>query len=229
MDVEVVIEIPKLSMNKYEYDHARQAFVLDRVLYSSVHYPTDYGYIPETLGEDGDPLDVLVVLTAPTFPGCLVRARVVGALVMEDEKGRDVKILSVAVRDPRNDDIRELDDVGSHLTKEIENFFSTYKALEGKVSRVDGWRGQPWTSLRAGSRGCSLYRRQALGLEGGEDASRGLRLAGPPCRPRPPRRPSPAGRPHPPRLPRRDAGGGPPRRGPSASPAGRCRRCARCR
>ncbi|NPV70178.1 MAG: inorganic diphosphatase [Firmicutes bacterium] len=140
MDVDVVVEIPKFSVNKYEYDESRRMFVLDRVLYSSVHYPTDYGYIPGTLAEDGDPIDIMVVLAVPTFPGCLVRARVVGALLMEDEKGRDVKIISVAVRDPRNDELRELGHLGSHVRREIEDFFATYKSLEGKVTRVEGWR-----------------------------------------------------------------------------------------
>ena len=99
--IEVTVEIPSGSRNKYEYDHARHRFVLDRVLYSSVHYPCDYGFIEGSLAEDGDPLDVLVIIAEPTFPGCVVRARPVGVLDMADEKGHDYKILAVAHDDPR--------------------------------------------------------------------------------------------------------------------------------
>lgn len=137
--IEVVIEIGKGGRNKYEWDAKRGVFVLDRVLYSSVHYPTDYGFIPDTRAADGDPLDVMVIVEEPTFTGCHLMVRPVGVLIMHDEKGKDEKILSVPVRDPRFDHITDLEHVSPHLLKEIENFFATYKALEGKTSVTLGW------------------------------------------------------------------------------------------
>jgi len=112
---------------------------LDRVLYSSVHYPTDYGFIAGTLALDGDALDALVVVDEPTFPGCHVMARPIGVLDMRDEKGPDQKILAVPVGDPRYADMRDLADIGQHWLREIENFFQTYKALEPKWTDVVGW------------------------------------------------------------------------------------------
>lgn len=141
--VEAIIEIPRGSRNKYEYDHERHFIYLDRVLYSSVHYPTDYGFIPNTMAPDGDPLDVLVVVEEPTFPGCHLWVRPVGVLVMRDEAGEDEKILAVPVADPRFDQIAELDDVGRHWLLEIENFFDTYKLLErNKQATVEAWRSR---------------------------------------------------------------------------------------
>lgn len=139
--VEVTVEIPSGSRNKYEYDHERHRFVLDRVLYSSVHYPCDYGFIEGTLAEDGDPLDVLVVISEPTFPGCVVRARPVGVLDMTDDKGHDYKVLAVANDDARYEATNSLDDISPHLLREIENFFATYKELEGRETEVRGWLG----------------------------------------------------------------------------------------
>ncbi|MEA3407713.1 MAG: inorganic diphosphatase [Chloroflexota bacterium] len=139
--VEAIVEIPRGSRNKYEYDHQRHTIYLDRVLYSSVHYPTDYGFIPGTQAADGDPLDVLVVVEQPSFPGCRMRIRPIGVLLMRDEAGIDEKILAVPVADPRFEEIQELDDVGVHWLREIENFFDTYKLLEEKESVVEGWRG----------------------------------------------------------------------------------------
>ncbi|HEX5041104.1 MAG TPA: inorganic diphosphatase [Candidatus Limnocylindria bacterium] len=139
--IEVVVEIPSGSRNKYEYDHARHRFVLDRVLYSSVHYPCDYGFIEGSMAEDGDPLDVLVVIAEPTFPGCVVRARPIGVLDMADEKGHDYKILAVAHDDPRWEEAGELEDVSPHRLREIENFFQTYKTLERRPTDVRGWLG----------------------------------------------------------------------------------------
>jgi inorganic pyrophosphatase len=133
------IEIPRGSRNKYEYDKASGTFRLDRVLYSSVHYPADYGFIPETLAPDGDPLDILVLVQEPTFPGCLVPARPVGGLDMHDEKGSDFKIVAVPVGDPRYAHVRTLTDAGEHWAREIETFFATYKLLEGKTTDVQGW------------------------------------------------------------------------------------------
>ena len=139
--IEVTVEIPSGSRNKYEYDHARHRFVLDRTLYSSVHYPCDYGFIEDTLAEDGDPLDVLVVIAEPTFPGCVVRARPVGVLDMVDEKGHDYKILAVAHDDPRWESTNALEDLSPHRLLEIENFFQTYKTLEHRPTEVNGWLG----------------------------------------------------------------------------------------
>jgi inorganic pyrophosphatase len=136
---EVIIEIPQGSRNKYEYDHDKQVIRLDRVLHSSVHYPTDYGFIPETLSQDGDPLDVLVVVYEPTFPGCHLDVRPIGVLRMKDDKGEDEKILAVPIGEPRFDEIHDLDDLSPHWLKEIENFFATYKLLEEKDTELFGW------------------------------------------------------------------------------------------
>jgi len=137
--IEVVIEIPRGSRNKYEYDHERGVYRLDRVLYSSVHYPTDYGFVPGTLSGDGDPLDVLLVVEEPTFPGCHVRARPIGTLTMIDEKGTDEKILAVPVDDPRFTDIHDLRDLSEHWPREIATFFRTYKELQGVQTDVRDW------------------------------------------------------------------------------------------
>lgn len=137
--IEVTVEIPSGSRNKYEYDHHRHRFVLDRVLYSSVHYPCDYGFIEGSLADDGDPLDVLVLIAEPTFPGCVVRARPLGVLDMSDEKGHDFKILAVANDDPRWDAVASLDEVSPHRLREIENFFATYKTLERRETDIAGW------------------------------------------------------------------------------------------
>jgi inorganic pyrophosphatase len=137
--IEVVVEIPRGSRNKYELDKKRGVIVLDRVLYSSVHYPTDYGFITGTLALDGDALDAMVVVDEPTFPGCHIIARPIGVLDMRDEKGPDHKILAVPVGDPRFTEIRDLSGIGQHWLLEIENFFQTYKALEPKWTDVVGW------------------------------------------------------------------------------------------
>ena len=138
-NVMALIEIPRGSRNKYEFDEATGRFFLDRVLYSSVHYPTDYGYIVETLAGDGDPLDVLVLVQEPTFPGCMIEARVLGGLDMSDEKGSDFKVLAVPVGDPRYAHFMRLSDIGDHWLREIETFFATYKLLEPKQTEVLGW------------------------------------------------------------------------------------------
>lgn len=135
----MTVEIPSGSRNKYEYDHHRHRFVLDRVLYSSVHYPCDYGFIEGSLADDGDPLDVLILIAEPTFPGCVVRARPLGVLDMSDEKGHDFKILAVASDDPRWDAVASLDEVSPHRLREIENFFATYKTLERRETDIAGW------------------------------------------------------------------------------------------
>ena len=133
------IEIPRGSRNKYEYDEATGRFHLDRVLYSSVHYPTDYGFIPDTLAEDGDHLDILVLMQEPSFPGCIIEARPIGGLDMSDEKGSDFKVLAVPVGDPRYQHVTDLSHLGDHWLREIETFFATYKLLEPKQTEVLGW------------------------------------------------------------------------------------------
>jgi inorganic pyrophosphatase len=138
-EVTALIEIPRGSRNKYELDPETGRLKLDRVLYSSVHYPADYGFIPETLAGDGDPLDILVLVQEPTFPGCLVPARPVGGLDMDDEKGSDFKIVAVPVGDPRYAHVYEMTDLGEHWAKEIETFFETYKWLEPGQTEVLGW------------------------------------------------------------------------------------------
>jgi inorganic pyrophosphatase len=162
--VEVVVEIPRGSRNKYEFDHERGVLVLDRVLYSSVHYPTDYGFIPGTLALDGDALDALVVVDEPTFPGCHIVARPIGVLDMRDEKGTDNKILAVPIGDPRFASIRDLHDIDPHWLKEIENFFQTYKALEDKWTDLVGWEDAA-AAARAIAAAHELFSR---GFESGE-------------------------------------------------------------
>ena len=139
--VNAVIEVPFGSTNKVEYDPDLALFRLDRVLYSPMHYPGDYGFIPGTHADDGDPVDVLVLMNAPTFPGCVLSVRPLGFLEMSDEKGDDQKVLAVPVDDPRYDMNRHLDTVSRHRLREIEHFFNIYKELEGKATRVEGWRG----------------------------------------------------------------------------------------
>lgn len=136
---DVVIEIPRGSRNKYEFDEATESIRLDRVLYSSVHYPTDYGFVPDTRAEDGDHLDVLVIVEEPTFPGCRMAVRPVGCLKMRDERGLDDKMIAVPLADPRFDEVRDLEDLAHHWLREIENFFQTYKTLEAKDAEVLGW------------------------------------------------------------------------------------------
>ncbi len=138
--IEVFVEVPMGSRNKYEWDFERQAFSLDRMLFTAVRYPGDYGFIPDTLALDGDHLDALVILGEPSFPGCTVGARVLGMLDMSDDKGRDEKILAVADHDPRWQDLRYLKDVPQHLLDEIAHFFGIYKDLEQKLVEVRGWR-----------------------------------------------------------------------------------------
>jgi inorganic pyrophosphatase len=138
--VEFFVEVPMGSRNKYEWDFARETLVLDRMLFTAVRYPGDYGFIPQTLALDGDHLDVVCILGEPTFPGCTIPARVLGMLDMSDDKGPDEKILTVANMDPRWKNLRFLHDVPSHLLDEIAHFFSIYKDLEQKLVDVRGWR-----------------------------------------------------------------------------------------
>ena len=133
------VEIPKGSRNKYEYDEEFGAIKLDRLLYSSIVYPTDYGYFPDTLGQDGDALDAMVCVTEPTFPGCVIEVKPIALFRMKDEKGIDDKVLCVPVSDPTWNKLEKLDDLPGQLTDEITHFFSVYKELELKEVEVDGW------------------------------------------------------------------------------------------
>ena len=136
---DVLIEIPRGSRNKYEYDFDLKRMRFDRMLFSSMMYPADYGFIPETLALDGDPLDVLVLVTEPTFPGCVMEVKPIGVFHMADEKGPDEKVICVPVSDPIWNQLNDLSDVNPHLIKEIEHFFQVYKDLENKQVDVEGW------------------------------------------------------------------------------------------
>ena len=138
--VEVVVEIPRGSRNKYEYDEHAGVFRLDRVLASAVHYNFDYGFITDTRAGDGDHTDALLLIDEPTVPGCRVWARPIGGLEMRDDKGPDFKVLCVAVGDPHQSHVERLDQVRPHRLVEIEHFFNTYKLLEAKETDVVGWR-----------------------------------------------------------------------------------------
>lgn len=143
MEFDVTIEIPKGQRNKYEVDHESGRIRLDRMLFTAMAYPSDYGYIEDSLGEDGDPLDALVLLDEPTFPGCLVRARPIGMFHMRDEAGGDDKILCIPAGDPRKYHIREIEDVSEFDRLEIQHFFEVYKELEpGKSVEGATWAGR---------------------------------------------------------------------------------------
>jgi inorganic pyrophosphatase len=138
--VNAVIEIPLDGISKYEYDKELHVFRLDRNLYSPVHYPGDYGFIPSTLGDDGDPLDVLVLVDTPSFPGCVLKVRPIGVLEMIDQGEGDEKILCVGEGNPRYNDVKNYTDVYPHILREIKHFFSIYKDLEEKIVEVNGWK-----------------------------------------------------------------------------------------
>ena len=138
----MIVEIPRGSRNKYEMDHDTGEIWLDRMLFTATRYPTDYGFFPHTLGDDGDPLDALVLLDEPTFPGCHIRVRPVAVFWMTDEKGADAKVLCVPASDPRWEQYQDMHDLPEHLLDEIGNFFDVYKLLEpGKGSETRGWEG----------------------------------------------------------------------------------------
>ncbi len=139
--VRAIIEIPKNSSNKYEYDGDLGIFRLDRALYSPMHYPGDYGFVPGTLADDGDPLDILVLVDEPSFTGCLMETRPVGVLYMVDGKENDQKILAVPNRNPRYDSIHTIDQVYPHIRRELEYFFTIYKELQSAKAKMDGWGG----------------------------------------------------------------------------------------
>ncbi len=156
--VNVVVEIPKGSRNKYEFDKDL-GMMLDRVLYSPLHYPGDYGFIPQTLYDDGDPMDVLVLMDQPTFPGCIIEARPVALMRMVDGGEKDDKILAVPVEDPRYEYIQDKDDVPQHVLKEIAHFFEAYKHLEDKTVNVNGWDNRD-AAVKAVKHSLNLYKRK---------------------------------------------------------------------
>ena len=138
--IHAVIEIPYGAVNKYEYDKTLHVFRLDRNLHSPVHYPGDYGFVPSTLSEDGDPLDVLVLVDSPSFPGCLMEVRPIGLLQMLDQGIPDEKILAVGRSNPRYADVWNYTEIYPHMLREITHFFAIYKDLEGKRVEVKGWQ-----------------------------------------------------------------------------------------
>jgi len=159
MIVSVMIEIPKGSRNKYEYDEEKKRLKFDRMLFSAVHYPSDYGFIQDTLALDGDALDALVLVWEPTFPGCIIDAKPVGLFKMWDEKGPDEKILCVPLYDPLWNHIGSLSDIPPHLLKEIEHFFSIYKELEEKKTGVEGWEDRE-SAIRVIKESHQRYKKQ---------------------------------------------------------------------
>lgn len=136
-----VIEVPKGSRNKYEYSKSAGVIKLDRVLYSPLHYPGDYGFIPQSYYGDGDPLDVLVMMEEPTFPGCVVEARPIGMLRLVDKGLNDDKILAVPSTDPHYEDFHDIDDLPKHFPRAVEHFFITYKQLQNTAVESKGWAG----------------------------------------------------------------------------------------
>jgi inorganic pyrophosphatase len=143
VEFEVIIEIPKGQRNKYEMDHETGRIRLDRMLFTSTRYPADYGFIEDTLADDGDPLDALVLLEEPTFPGCQIRCRAIGMFRMRDEMGADDKVLCVPATDPRMAYLRDIEDVSAYDQLEIQHFFAVYKALEpGKSVEGFNWVGR---------------------------------------------------------------------------------------
>lgn len=146
MDFDVTIEIPKGNRNKYEVDHKTGRIRLDRTLFTATQYPADYGFIDDTLGEDGDPLDALVLIQEPTFPGCLITARAIGMFRMRDEKGGDDKVLCVPSDDPRQEHLRDIHHLSEFYKLEIQHFFEVYKDLEpGKSVEGATWVGRDET------------------------------------------------------------------------------------
>jgi len=137
--ITMIVEIPKGSRNKYEVDHETDEIFLDRMLFTATRYPADYGYIPHTLAEDGDPLDALALVSEPTFPGCRIRIRPIGLFLMEDQGHPDHKVIGVPVGEPVWAEVGALSDMPSHLLKEIEHFFTVYKDLEAKKTAALGW------------------------------------------------------------------------------------------
>jgi inorganic pyrophosphatase len=163
VEFEVIIEIPKGQRNKYEMEHETGRIRLDRMLFTSTRYPSDYGFVEDTLADDGDPLDALVLLDEPTFPGCLIRCRAIGMFRMRDEKGADDKVLCVAATDPRMAYLRDIEDVPAYDQLEIQHFFEVYKELEPGKS-VEGFS---WVGREAAEAEIESCRRRAAAQEHG--------------------------------------------------------------
>jgi inorganic pyrophosphatase len=161
-ELTAVIEIPTNERNKYELDKMLGIYRLDRVLHSAVHYPGDYGFFPRTLGEDGDPLDVLVLMTIPVFTGCLVDVRPVGLFHLIDRGTADEKVLAVPVGDPYSEELTDLGDIPAHYLKEIEHFFQVYKDLEGTRTETRGFEGAAAARATV-TRAMQLYQREFEG------------------------------------------------------------------
>ena len=158
--VPAVVEIPKCSKLKYEIDKTTGLLMLDRVLYSSVHYPANYGFIPQTHADDGDPLDILVLMQEPLYPLTIVRARAIGGIKMKDDKGIDDKIIAIAVDDPAVNHYHEVEELPPHLVVELDRFFRDYKVLEGKSTEVDHPYGRK-TALQVIQASLDAYRTKA--------------------------------------------------------------------
>ncbi len=154
----VIVEIPKFSKNKYEIDKETGIIALDRVMHTAQDYPFDYGFVPQTLFDDGDALDVVLVTTYPLAPGILVRARPVAIMEMTDGGDRDDKIVAVPIDDPRFADVKDLADLGTHFPKEMQHFFETYKKIQNKEVTVGGWYGAK-EAKDAFARSCELYQK----------------------------------------------------------------------
>lgn len=152
----VIIEIPKFSKNKYEIDKETGIIALDRVMHTAQDYPFDYGFVPQTLFDDGDALDVVLITTYPLAPGILVKARPVAIMEMIDGGDRDDKIVAVPVDDPRFDSVNDLSDINPHFVKEMTHFFETYKKVQKKEVSVGAWHGKD-EAMKAFERSCEMY------------------------------------------------------------------------
>jgi inorganic pyrophosphatase len=158
-EITAIVEIPGGSRNKYELDKDSGLFRLDRVLYSAVHYPGDYGFVPRTISGDNDPCDVLVLIREPTFTGCAINVRPIGVLMMHDRDEPDEKIICVPAQDPFQNEYFDIADIPSHQLAEIEHFFQIYKDLEGRRVQLSGWAGNDAAKL-AISDGMNRYSRE---------------------------------------------------------------------
>ena len=158
-EINAIIEIPKGSKNKYEIDKETGMIALDRVSHSAQDFPFDYGFIPQTLWDDGDAVDVVLLTTYPLFPGVLVRVRPVAIMNMIDSGDADDKVIAVPVDDPRWDNVKDLGDINPHTIKEIEHFYSTYKKLQNKEVDVTGFKGKK-EAQDAFERGKELYKKE---------------------------------------------------------------------
>lgn len=140
-EVNVIVEIPKGSRNKYEYDKKHRIFAFDRIVFTPFHYPADYGFVPQTHCEDGDPLDAYVIMREPTYPGILVKSRPVAIMHMNDSGKTDDKLICVPVDDPYFEDVKDIKDLPQHFLKELKHFMERYKDLQGKKVKVLGYDG----------------------------------------------------------------------------------------